>query len=173
MAFPGTVSLQPSTFHAVCRDYCVSLARHGFRKTCFLPSHGGNFRPLQEVLTELNSACGPECTVVAYTDLLEVLECWRRVVEQEVGLGARVGGHADIAESSVMLVLHPRLVRQGEAECGYLPELAESVVDRIISEGFDSVSPNGILGDARGMTQPIGERCIAELADLMAAAFRE
>ncbi len=44
MAFPGTISLKPETFRAVLRDYCVSLSRHGFRKICILPSHGGNFR---------------------------------------------------------------------------------------------------------------------------------
>ena len=42
----GSDGLDP--FLAVCRDYCSSLARHGFRRICFVPTHGGNFGPLQE-----------------------------------------------------------------------------------------------------------------------------
>lgn len=171
MAFPGTLSLERTTFLAICRDYCTSLARHGFEKICFLPTHGGNFRPLAETLEELSAAAGPACTVIAYTDLVGVLECWRRAVEDVAGLGERVGGHADIAESSVMLVLHPDLVRSELAERGYLPQMDEDVIDRIIEEGFDSVTPNGILGDARGLSESIGTRCIADLADLVAASF--
>jgi creatinine amidohydrolase len=171
MAFPGTLSLEPETFFGVCRDYCTSLARHGFERVCLLPTHGGNFRPLAENLEDLNAAAGPACTVIAYTDLVGVLDSWKRSVESEAGLGERVGGHADIAESSVMLSLHPDLVRSELAERGYLPEMDEDVIDRIIEEGFDSVTPNGILGDARGLSEPIGTRCIAELADLVAASF--
>ncbi|MCH7475968.1 MAG: creatininase family protein, partial [Gemmatimonadetes bacterium] len=49
MSFSGTISLEETTFRAVCRDYCVSLSRHGFRKICMLPTHGGNFRPLRDM----------------------------------------------------------------------------------------------------------------------------
>lgn len=172
MSFAGTVSLSRETFDAVCRDYSASLARHGFTTICFLPSHGGNFRPLIESLADLNAAAGEECEVVAFTDLLAVIECWRHAVESEVGFGDRVGGHADIAETSVMLAMHSELVRLDLAEKGYMPVLEEDVIDRIIRDGFRSVTPSGILGDARGATAASGERCIAALADLMAACFR-
>jgi hypothetical protein len=53
MAFPGTLTLRRSTLEAICLDYTVSLARHGFRRVCFVPSHGGNFGPLAEMLDDL------------------------------------------------------------------------------------------------------------------------
>src|ERR1700761_2589768 len=28
LAFPGTISLRPETFEAICSDYCTGLARH-------------------------------------------------------------------------------------------------------------------------------------------------
>ena len=171
MSFAGTISLRQGTFTAVCRDYCVSLAHHGFRRVCMLPSHGGNFGPLAQMLDELNAAAGSTCTVTAFTDLIAVLEVWKRVVEEMGGLGERVGGHADIAESSVMLALHPDLVAEDEAVAGYLPQIREDVIERIIRDGFASVTPTGILGDARGMSKEIGQRCIDELADVMAAHF--
>jgi creatinine amidohydrolase len=170
MAFPGTLSLEKSTFQAVVRDLCASLARHGFRRICLLPTHGGNFAPLDEILGELNEALGPGCTVVAYTDLTGLLDLWKRAIDDLAGSGDRVGGHADIAESSVMLQMHPELVREDLAEQGYFPE-SEEAVRKIIRDGLKSVTPNGILGDARGMSPEIGTRCIEVLADAVAAHF--
>lgn len=173
MSFPGTISVRASTLEAVCLDYCMSLSRHGFRKICVIPSHGGNFKVLAEMTERLNTAVGDGCTVAAFTDLIGMLQAWRRAVDAEAGLGARVGGHADVAESSIMLELHPRYVRPERAEEGFLPEVDEQVIDRIIREGFHTVTPNGILGDARGMSEAIGKRCIAEVADLVAAHFQK
>ncbi|MCH7717228.1 MAG: creatininase family protein [Gemmatimonadetes bacterium] len=172
MSFSGTISLEETTFQAVCRDYCVSLSRHGFRKICMLPTHGGNFRPLRDMLDDLNEAVRPHhSTVRAFTDLLGMLEAWRRAVQEESGLGARVGGHADIAESSIMLCLHPDLVQVDRAQEGHVSGVDESLVERIIRDGFHTVTPSGILGDARGMTETIGERCIAEAAEMVVECF--
>jgi len=175
MAFAGTVSLERETFLSVCRDYCVSLARHGFRRICFVPTHGGNFKPLAEGLDSLNEAAGDGCSVVAYTDLMGLIEIWREAVQENAGLGARVGGHADVAETSVLLALDPVLVRQELAVEGFRPDPAEeeALVARIIADGFDTVTPTGILGDARGATPELGERLIEVLADSVARTFSE
>ena len=173
MAFPGTVSLSRDTFLAVCRDYVVSLARHGFRRVCLVPTHGGNFAPLAETRDAFNDAAGPGCSVDVYADLIEVVGIWRAVAEAEAGLGYRVGGHADIAETSIMMAMHDGLVREDLAECGHLttPEEERELIARVIREGFKSVTPNGILGDARGATPELGEKMIAALADRVAAPF--
>ena len=138
-----------------------------------LPTHGGNFRPLRDMLDDLNEAVRPHSTVRAFTDLLGMLEAWRRAVQEESGLGARVGGHADIAESSIMLSLHPDLVQVDRAQEGYVSGVDESVVERMIRDGFHTVTPSGILGDARGMTETIGERCISVAADMVAEYFAD
>ncbi len=44
-------------------------------------------------------------------------------------------------------------------------------MQRIIHDGLKSVTPSGILGDARGMSEAIGARCIAALADVVAESF--
>jgi len=171
MAFAGTISLERDTFEAVCRDYCVSLARHGFNRICFLPSHGGNFRPLAEMLPRLHERVGADVDVRAFTDLLRFMKVWTNVVHEVSGYGDRVGGHADIAESSVMLVMCPELVKREEAVRGYQPEMREDVIARILREGFKTVTPTGVLGDAHGMSEEIGRRCIAAAADLLAEFF--
>ena len=172
MAFPGTISLQPATLEAICRDYCVSLAHHGFTKLCIIPSHGGNFAPLAAMRDRLQAAAGARTRVLIYTDLQAVFGVWQRVVEEESGLGDRVGGHADIAESSVMLALHPELVRAEAAVAGCLEPPTPAFVQRILKEGFHTVSPTGIIGDARGLSAKIGERCFEELESLLVEYFR-
>ena len=173
MAFPGSMSVRPQTLEALCTDYCRSFARHGFERVCIIPSHGGNFAPLTEMLPRLRDAVGPSCRVDVFQDLVTVITAWRKTVERVVpGLGERVGGHADIAETSLMLAFHPDLVRMDLAEEGFHPEMDGSVFDRIIREGFRSVTPNGILGDARGSSAAIGEAALADLADVVAEFFR-
>lgn len=172
MAFSGTISLRRNTLEAICLDYTVSLARHGFRRICFVPSHGGNFAPLAEMLPDLRAAVAPSCTVDAYTDLIGFMELWQRAVRGIAPeLVSRVGGHADLAETSEMLVIRPDLVREARAEEGHIQPFDEELRDRIFREGFRAVTPNGILGDARGATREIGEACIAAAADGMVAAL--
>jgi creatinine amidohydrolase len=177
MAFPGTVTLRTETFLAVCADICSSLARHGFTRICIVPTHGGNFRPLQEGLDALDAAAGAGCSVEAYTDLMKVIDLWRDVAEREAGLGRRVGGHADVAETSVMLAMHPELVRQDLAVEGFIPDADPAahaaLVQRIIADGFATVTPTGILGDARGATGELGDTMIAALADVVARRFSD
>jgi len=172
MDFAGTLTLRESTFKAVCFDYCTSLARHGFTRILLVPSHGGNFRPLAEVVVEIQAAVGDKCTIAAFTDLIAIVKTWKEVVEAECGLGERVGGHADVAESSLMLSLHPELVNQDAAEAGFAAELTPDLVEQIMREGMSAVTPNGILGDARGMSTAIGERLVTVSADLIADHFR-
>jgi creatinine amidohydrolase len=172
MGFPGSLTVSPETLEALCRDYCVSLARHGFERICIIPSHGGNFAPLREMQPRLAAAVAPKAQVLIYTALLEMIESWRGAVDEVAGLGSRVGGHADIAETSIMLALHPDLVRTELAEAGFQAEITEPVLARIIKDGFKSVTPNGIIGDARGASAAIGERCIAVMVDRIAGYFQ-
>jgi creatinine amidohydrolase len=58
------------------------------------------------------------------------------------------------------------------AERGYVTDSTEEVVAKILRDGFRSVSPNGILGDARGLAAEIGEHCVAVVANRIAKHFR-
>ncbi len=52
-AFPGSISLRPSTLILVIRDYLVSLSRAGFRKFLFINGHGGNVATLKAAFSEV------------------------------------------------------------------------------------------------------------------------
>ena len=84
MAFKGTLSLRQETLEALCVDYTVSLSRHGFKRICFVPSHGGNFAPLAQMLESLRAAAEENCEVDAYTDLVGFVEFWKSAVSSEV-----------------------------------------------------------------------------------------
>jgi creatinine amidohydrolase len=126
------------------------------------------------MLDDLRLAVEPDCEVDAYTDLVGFMECWKSAVASEAPeLVTRVGGHADIAESSEMLCIRPDLVREDLAEQGYLADFDDALIERIFRDGFREVTPNGVLGDAQGMSRKIGERCIEHAADGIAAALRK
>ncbi len=51
-AFPGTISLQPSTLIQVVKDYVTSLARAGFERFFWINGHGGNIATLKAAFAE-------------------------------------------------------------------------------------------------------------------------
>ena len=53
LAFPGTISLRPSTFIAAIGDWVRSLGGHGFEKIYFLNGHGGNVASIEAAFSEI------------------------------------------------------------------------------------------------------------------------
>ncbi|MDA1371644.1 MAG: creatininase family protein [Proteobacteria bacterium] len=56
MAFPGTISLQQSTFEALLTDICRSYAAHGFTDIILVGDSGGNQRGMANVAESLNES---------------------------------------------------------------------------------------------------------------------
>ena len=54
-AFPGTISLRPSTMIQLVRDYVTCLTRAGFTKFFFINGHGGNIATLKAAFAETYS----------------------------------------------------------------------------------------------------------------------
>ena len=171
MAFPGTLSLRPETFEAVYSDYCRSLAAHGFRTILCFSGHGGNFAPLAEMEQRLDDLVGPDCRVIVFADLHGLIEVWRSAVVDAGGDPDSVGGHADVAESSVYSYLRPGEVRADQLERGYLGPVDDEVLQRLFTGGIQALSDTGVMGDPHGFASAIGEVCVQRVADMIAAHF--
>jgi creatinine amidohydrolase len=170
LAFPGTVSIRRETLEALYTDYCRSLAHHGFTRILCISGHGGNFAPLHDMLPRLRQAVAP-VTVAAFTQLEGLIAIWREAVQASGADPASVGGHADIAEGSVVMSLRRDLVRPERAQVGFMGGM-EAALAVIFRDGLHTITPNGILGDGRGLNPAIGKRCMSETAKAYAAYFR-
>jgi creatinine amidohydrolase len=171
MAFPGTLSLAPTTFERIHADYCRSLAQHGFEAICCFSMHGGNFEPLRDAEPRLDAIAGPRCRVVAFTDLDAFLCVWQAAVEAQAGQPFRLGGHADLAESSVMLALEPELVHEELAKPGFTGEMTSARREEILAKGVIALSATGVLGNPSGMNRDLGIDCLERMTDLLADYF--
>lgn len=167
MAFAGTVTLRPDTFKAVARDVATSLALHGFRTIAFIPSHGGNFGPLAELVAELEGKIG-EARIVAYTDLISFVRVQHEASARFGITTEAAGAHAGEHETALDLLLRPDLVRMEQAAEGYVGPFDAAVSERIYREGMPALTQNGILGDARPATAKHGRAYLEAMADHLA-----
>jgi creatinine amidohydrolase len=166
LAFPGTLSIEDETFHAIVADLVSSLAGAGFRRIVLVPTHGGNFAPLAAAVELLDSDLRE--TVVAITDLgilFRIVELGR----DEFSVPLEQGGiHAGEWETSMLAAIHPELVRMDRAEPGYVGEL-EPAISTIFESGVKAVSENGALGDPTGASPEHGQRYWDEIVDIALA----
>lgn len=164
VGFAGTMSLDEETYHGVVADLVRSLLRGGFRRLVMLPTHGGNFGPLGAALAKLNE--GERARVVALTDLGVLFEI-AQMGEREFGVPLAEGGlHAGEWETSLMLAIHPELVRMESAEAGFTGDLQEAV-GSMFAGGVASISENGTIGDPRASSAEHGQRYWATVVELV------
>ena len=145
--FPGTLSLGQAALETTLVELVRSAA--AFRDITLLSWHGGNAEPVARTVARLRA------------EGLRV-HLWEPHVD---------GGdaHAGRVETSLMLALAPELVRD-ERPVGATQPIDE-LLPRLRDGGVAAVSPNGVLGDARGATAGDGraliERFVAEIDALL------
>lgn len=125
-AFPGSISLRPSTLILVIRDYLVSLTKAGFTKFFFINGHGGNMATLKAafaetyaVLTDLNlpNADRVECRLANWFMCGSVYQLAKELY------GDQEGSHATPSEVALTQYLYPDAIKQAalspEVAAGY------------------------------------------------------
>lgn len=166
MSFPGTISIRAETLLEVLRDYCRSLSSHGFRKVVLASSHGGNFAPLEAFAPTLVREF-PELRIIHYGDLRGFLDAYLEIARSLELDPSRAGIHAGLAETSQILALTPELVDENRFEPGYTGPL-EGLSSRLLRDGLQVVTQNGVLGDPTGARAEIGEALNEALAEHLA-----
>ena len=142
---PARSACVQETLIAILEDYLTSLERHGFRRIVVLPSHGGNFAPLVDALPLLRQR-HPALRIVAYTDLIGLVDAAADVAASVDVTPDEAGAHAGEWETSLVLAIEPDSVHLERGEAGYMGPLAP-VFDQINRDGMETVTPNGVLGD--------------------------
>ncbi|MDQ7859526.1 MAG: creatininase family protein [Armatimonadota bacterium] len=171
LSHAGTLSLSPETFGRVLVDYCESLAVHGFTEIMLIASHGGNIRPIGENLPELRRRLPGVRILASETDPSVVAGKLERVCRKHGLNPALIGFHAGQGETSMMLATHPDLVDMCKAVEGFTGDV--SIRWRAATPPpMSTMSPTGILGDARGSTVEIGELLLEERVAELEALVR-
>jgi len=171
LAFGGTVSVTPATLHAVLTDYVDSLARCGFHRIVLLPSHGGNFGTVQQIIDESRDTRAG-VVVTGYADLLG-FSGFLEQASARFGVAADAcGAHAGENETSMMLALEPGLVRRDRFAAGYVGPLGQEQVEIIFAKGMTALTANGVLGDPSGSTAERGEAYLDALVDFLVEKVR-
>lgn len=170
MAFPGSITVSHETFKAVVKDYCHSLARHGFKHLVLLATHGGNFNAMHEVLPEIQAQ-------LPNVDVYGIVSQQTSAVSQEanriLGLDpAKCGQHAGLTEASMLLATRPELVHMEHAVEGWMGGYGPEFSANLQKNGMKAFSEFGILGDPREATPEDGVNIIEERAKGYATLIR-
>jgi creatinine amidohydrolase len=165
--YPGSTTLRLETARDVIVDIVRTIAAHGPRRFYILNTGVSTLRALAPA-RELLTASG---LVVRYTDILQVGRAAEESVRQQRG-----GTHADEMETSMMLYMHPELVRMTLAVNDYHPGSGGLTRDsvRAVREG-KVWSRSGTFGDATLATREKGRVVVeAQVAGMLAeiAALR-
>jgi creatinine amidohydrolase len=121
MAFPGSMTLRPTTLIAVLRDVVESLTTHGFELCYFLNGHGGNVPTVRAAFSEIYAdgalgAMGTGDTPPARCALCNWYVTPRvRAICKEL-FGDAEGMHATPSEISLTWHAYPDEVREAPME---------------------------------------------------------
>ena len=163
--YPGSTGLRLGTARDVVVDIVRSIARHGPRRFYILNTGVSTLRALGPARDSL-AASG---IVMAYTDILNIgKDAEQRVIEQEGGT------HADELETSVMLYMHPEVVRMDRAPNDYHPGTGGLTRDSATAVREQKTwSRTGTFGNATLATREKGRALVeAQVRDMVAEVER-
>lgn len=113
-AFPGSISLRPSTLILVIRDYLTSLAKAGFYQFFFINGHGGNVATLKAAFAEtyavlsdlhLPHADQARCHVANWYMCSSVYQLAKQLY------GDQEGSHATPSEVALTQYVYPQFIK--------------------------------------------------------------
>jgi creatinine amidohydrolase len=158
-AFPGSISLKPSTLMLVLRDHITSLAGAGFRRFFFINGHGGNVATMKAAFAETYDALATmgiddaRCTVNNWYMGGGVYRLAKELY------GDQEGAHATPSEVALTQYLHPEAIKQAA--------LSEPVAKGYAIYGaadFRRRYPDGRMGSNPALAKPEHGQRFYELA---------
>jgi len=171
LAFPGSISLRPTTLIAVIKDYVQSLAQSGFSRFFFINGHGGNTASVKTAFSEIQAdrsfgdgkATSIHCALVNWYEPEGVAKLRKEMFPEGEG------SHATPSELALTWHLLPDLARTEALE----PKIAPKGGFRDAAD-FRANFPDGRIGsDPSLATVKRGKALFEEAAKNIAAICRE
>lgn len=170
MAYPGTISVEETTFEALLTDICRSYRAHGFRDIILIGDSGGNQKGMEIVARQLNAEWKGEGARVHYLPEYYNQDPWSYQFLKKLGIvqidktpppgeaadrpaHTRNGVHDDIYYEAQVAVQDPNLIRAEE---------------RLKTKQF---SLHGVELAPLSKTVELGRRLAEYRAQITAAAF--
>ena len=169
MDFGGTFTFDIPTYRAVLLALLRSIERAGFRRVVLVNGHGGNMSVMNALLPDLHREISISIRATTYFDL--AVERARQHLERQSSVM-----HACEMETSMMMAFAPGTVKVERLEEAFGPvfqdpkDVLQPKWQRYRS--IREISPNGVLGDARGASQDKGLKLAAACRDALADALR-
>jgi creatinine amidohydrolase len=151
-AFPGTISLRPSTMILLVRDYITSLTKAGFTKFYFINGHGGNIATLKAAFSEtyahledlqIPNASKVQCQIGNWFMCGSVYKLAKELY------GDQEGSHATPSEVALTQYIYPEAIKQAplssEVASGYKIYSASN---------FRECYPDGRMGSNPALATP-------------------
>ncbi|GAA0332683.1 creatininase family protein [Sphingomonas oligophenolica] len=157
LAFPGTISLRPSTMILALRDWVSSLSAHGFETIYFLNGHGGNIPTIEAAFSEIYAEASYD---KRQSGLVLMLRNWWQLPGIEALAHRQFptghGSHAQPSEIAVTQAAYPASIKI--ADCH--PRIAASGPIRDAID-FRARHPDGRMGSDSLQANPgYGEELI-------------
>lgn len=157
MTFAGSLTISAELLMDILDSYVDSLRRHGFDRFVVMSSHGGNYPVLAEWE---RTRPKPGCTVISDIHVFDAgFEAIRRFGRRDTA-----GPHAEVLETSMMLVLVPELVHMERAEPGFEGDVQ---LEGLLEKGMRAVSRNGIIGNPVGASAEMGEAVLDAITEAL------
>ena len=172
LAFPGTLSLSHETLGRVWYELGASVNRAGLRKILFFNSHGGQPQLTEIVCRDLRVNLGMFAASAMWPQLIDMTDLFDAA---EI----RHGIHGGQIETSMMLYLHPGLVRMERAE-NFVPVTVEvereaELIGAAAYFGWQAqdLHPSGASGNAAKATAELGKELVERAASGLVKLIEE
>jgi len=163
MRYPGTISVQETTFEALLIDVCNSLRQHGFTDIILIGDHGESQKGMRMVAERLRKQWGKTATAVHFIPEYYAQDMWSYDYLKTLGVhqqpdvrsDARAGVHDDYHYEAIMATVDPQTIRTAQ----------RLAVGLYSINGFDMSPPSTTLEN--------GKKLIAYRAQLTVEAIHK
>ncbi len=144
MRFPGTISVPETAFEAILESAARSFKQNGFKDIVFLGDHGGYQANEKTVASKLNREwASSNVRAHAVTQYYDAAQTdFVRILKDQGFTQSEIGTHAGLNDTSLMLALDPRLVREDRLSSGS----KFGTVDGVYGDPSKASAKLGMLG---------------------------